>query len=150
MSESPAPAPAPIDVLIVEDDPQDAELIVDALKRQHLEARSYVARDGVEALDILFGSRAVAPPRLILLDLKLPKVDGFEVLRRIKNDDRMRYTPVVVLTSSAMDNDVKRAYALGANSYVIKPSRYESFMKTLGEVAVYWLRVSRSPTPSDE
>ena len=145
MSES----PSPIEVLIIEDDPQDVELIVDALERQQLEARRYVARDGVEALDILFGSRTLAPPRLILLDLKLPKVDGFEVLRRIKNDDRTMYTPVVVLTSSDMENDIKKAYALGANGYVVKPSRYESFMEIVGEVGVYWLRVNRSPTTVD-
>lgn len=145
MSES----SSPIEVLIVEDDPQDAELIVDALERQHLEARRCVARDGVEALDILFGSRSLAPPRLILLDLKLSKVDGFEVLRRIKNDDRTRYTTVVILTSSDMENDIKTAYALGANGYIVKPSRYESFMEIVGDVGVYWLRVNRSPTTSD-
>ncbi len=138
-----------VEVLIVEDDPHDAELIADALERQHLKERRDVARDGVEALDVLFGSGTLVPPRLILLDLKLPKVDGFEVLRRIKHDDRTRYTPVVVLTSSHMDCDIKTAYALGANSYVVKPSQYEVFMETLGEVAVYWLRVNRCATPSD-
>lgn len=145
MSES----PSPLEVLIVEDDPQDVELIVDALERQHLDGRRYVARDGVEALDILFGSRTLAQPRLILLDLKLPKVDGFEVLRRIRIGDRMRSTPVVVLTSSAVEEDIETAYALGANSYIVKPMQYESFMKIVGEVGVYWLQVNRSPIASD-
>lgn len=136
---------ARIDVLIVEDNPQDAELIEHALKRQHLGESRCVVRDGAAALDVLFGPDAIATPRLILLDLKLPKIDGFQVLQRIKNVDRTKQVPVVVLTSSGVEEDIRTAYALRANSYVVKPMRYESFMETIGRVGTYWLRSNRPP-----
>ena len=139
----------PIELLIVEDDPQDAELIVEAVERQQLDGHRYIARDGVDALDVLFASPASAPPHLVLLDLKLPKIDGFGVLRRIRSNDQTRYTPVVVLTSSDMENDIETAYALGANSYVNKPMRYESFLEIVGEIVTYWLRLNRASLSSD-
>ena len=102
-----------------------------------------VAHDGVEALDILFDRTGAERPRVILLDLKLPKLDGLEVLRRLKSDDRTRSIPVVVVTSSNQDPDIKTAYELGANSYVVKPVDFESFMKTMSELGFYWLMVNQ-------
>lgn len=138
---------ARIDVLIIEDNPQDAELIQHALDRQHLLGVRRIARDGAVALDLLFGPDSIAAPRLITLDLKLPKVDGFQVLRRIKTVEQTKQIPVVVLTSSNVEEDIKTAYALRANSYVVKPMQYEAFMDTVGRVGSYWLNSNSTPTP---
>jgi two-component system, response regulator len=140
-----------IDILLVEDNPQDAELIIRALKKNRLGNRVYVAEDGAQAMDILFARGQYAarentlPPRVILLDLKLPKVNGLEVLREIKSDEKTKRIPVVVVTSSREDPDIERAYALGANSYVIKPMDFEEFFKAMSNLGLYWLLVNQPP-----
>jgi two-component system, response regulator len=139
------------EILLVEDNPYDAELTMRALKKHNLANRVVQARDGVEALDFLFaeGSHSQRQvedaPKVVLLDLKLPKVDGLEVLRRIKADDRTKTIPVVILTSSGEDSDLDECYALGANSYIIKPVEFESFVKAVSEMGFYWLMLNRTP-----
>ena len=132
-----------LSILLVEDNPRDAELTLRAFRKHNLANSVSVAHDGVEALDILFDPDGAERPRVILLDLKLPKLDGLEVLRRLKSDDRTRSIPVVVVTSSNQDPDIKTAYDLGANSYVVKPVDFESFMKTMSELGFYWLMVNQ-------
>ena len=132
-----------LSILLVEDNPRDAELTLRAFRKHNLANSVSVAHDGVEALDILFDPDGAEQPRVILLDLKLPKLDGLEVLRRLKSDDRTRSIPVVVVTSSNQDPDIKTAYELGANSYVVKPVDFESFMKTMSELGFYWLMVNQ-------
>ncbi|MBN2119052.1 MAG: response regulator [Anaerolineales bacterium] len=133
------------EVLLVEDNPRDAELTLRAFKRNQLADRLFHVKDGAEALDFLFrrgqhaGRQSEALPRVILLDLKLPKMNGLEVLRRIKSDARLQTIPVVVVTSSAEDPDLAAAYELGANSYVIKPVQFEAFMETMSKLGLYWL-----------
>jgi len=133
------------DILLVEDSPEDADLAVHALRREHLANHIYIARDGEEALDFLFCRGAFAsrtfeyPPKLVLLDLKLPKVDGIEVLRQVKNDARTKTIPVVVMTSSKEERDLVRSYDLGANSYIQKPVDFEQFRQTVKAVGLYWL-----------
>ncbi len=140
-----------IDILLVEDNPNDAELTIRALKKNHLANRIYVAEDGAQALDILFArgqySRRenAAPPKIVLLDLKLPKVSGLEVLKEVKSDERTKNIPVVVVTSSREDPDIKKAYSLGANSYVVKPVDFEQFFEAMGNLGLYWLLVNQSP-----
>jgi two-component system response regulator len=134
-----------VDVLLVEDNPRDAELTIRVFKKHNLAGRLFHVRDGAEALDFLLardrqdGLEADAPPRVVLLDLKLPKVDGLEVLRIMKADERTRTIPVVVVTSSAEDPDIEAAYRLGANSYVIKPVQFEAFMEVMRRLGIYWL-----------
>jgi len=137
-----------IDIVIVEDNPNDAELIMRVLKKHGLANRLVVLRDGVEAIEFLFAEgkhagRAVGAPRVILLDLKLPKVDGIEVLRRLKSDERTRQLPVVVLTSSTEDRDLKAAYELGVNSYVTKPIKFDEFARLIADLGMYWMVVNR-------
>ena len=129
------------DVLVVEDNPDDVELTLRALKRMHLTNPVRVARDGVEALEILLGDGTSRPPlpRVVLLDLKLPRVGGLEVLARLREEERTRTLPVVVLTSSREEPDVRKAYALGVNSYVVKPVEFEKFVDAVGKVGQYWL-----------
>lgn len=140
-----------IDILLVEDNPQDAELTVRALKKNRLANRIYVAEDGAEALDILFARGKYAcrvnsiPPKVVLLDLKLPKLSGLEVLKEIKSDERTKKIPVVVVTSSREDPDIAEAYALGVNSYVIKPVDFEQFFTAMGNLGLYWLLVNQPP-----
>ena len=140
-----------IDVLLADDDAADAELILASLGTA-AGHRVHVARDGEEALDFLFGRAAHAArasatlPRLVILDLKLPKVTGLEVLRQIKHDPRTRLVPVVLLTSSAIGRDVALAYAFGANSYVQKPMDFGEFRQTVGRVGEYWLTVNAAFT----
>ena len=138
--------PAP-DVLVVEDNPDDVELTLRALKRMHLTNPVRVARDGVEALEILLGDGTTRPPlpRVVLLDLKLPRVGGLEVLARLREEERTRTLPVVVLTSSREEPDVKKAYALGVNSYVVKPVEFEKFVDAVGKVGQYWLLLNLPP-----
>lgn len=135
-------------ILLVEDNPADAELVLLSLESAALGARIDVVRDGAEALDYLFcrgawrGRDAVGPPRLVLLDLKLPKVDGLEVLRQVKADARTRAIPVVLLTSSSVDRDVVEGYRLGVNSYVQKPLEFETFRDAVASIGRYWIDVN--------
>lgn len=137
-----------LQILLVEDNPADAELTIDALKECHLVNGVQWAKDGAEAIDLLFGERGVAGnhcPKLVLLDLRLPRVDGLEVLRAIRADERTKRLPVVVLTSSREEIDLARAYDLGVNSYLVKPVEYEAFMKVVVEVGLYWMLLNKFP-----
>jgi two-component system response regulator len=139
------------EILLVEDSPDDAELAIHALRQENLANLIFVARDGEEALDFVFCRGAFAqrsfdrPPKLILLDLKLPKVEGTEVLREIKNDPRTRLIPVVVMTSSREERDLVRSYDLGVNSYIQKPVDFEQFRQKVKTAGLYWLLVNECP-----
>lgn len=135
------------DVLIVDDNVADAELVVAALRGRLPSVTALVARDGAEAIAILENLPDSEKPRLILLDLKMPKVDGFEVLRQIKADPQTRSIPVVIMTSSSLARDVSLAYSLGANSYVVKPIEFEELRETVGRVGEYWLRIDQGTHP---
>jgi CheY-like chemotaxis protein len=140
-----------IEILLVEDNPDDLEMTLRALKKANLANRIQIARDGAEALDFIFCEGAHAErkienvPRVILLDLKLPKVDGFEVLRRIKSDERTKAIPVVALTSSREQRDVYETYNLGVNSYIVKPVDFERFAHAVQKLGVYWLLLNQPP-----
>jgi two-component system, response regulator len=142
---------AETDILLVEDSPDDAELALHALRREHLANNIFVVRDGEEALDFLFCRGPFAersfeqPPKLVLLDLKLPKVDGIEVLKQLKDDPRTRAIPVVVLTSSKEERDLVRSYDLGANSYIQKPVDFEQFRETVKTLGLYWMVINQRP-----
>jgi len=133
-----------VEIVLVEDNPNDAELIVRVLSKHNLANKVVVLKDGADALDFLFGEHgyvhrsAVDAPKVILLDLKLPKVDGIEVLRQIKAHEQTRKIPVVVLTSSTEDRDLREAYELGVNSYVTKPIRFDEFAKVVADLGLYW------------
>lgn len=137
-----------VEVLLVEDNAQDAELTIRALKRHNLANQLFHVEDGAEALDFLFGRGKYegqvtgVSPKVVLLDLKLPKVNGLEVLRAMKSDPKLQTIPVVMVTSSAEHPDIKAAYDLGANGYVIKPVQFDSFMEAMSKVGVYWLMVN--------
>jgi CheY-like chemotaxis protein len=138
-------------ILLVEDNPDDEILTVRALKKNNILNDMVVARDGAEALDYLFGAGSYADrdmtvmPQLILLDLKLPKIDGLEVLRRVRGDERTRLLPVVVLTSSSEEQDVIESYRLGANSYIRKPVDFTQFTAAINNLGLYWLVLNVSP-----
>ena len=137
-------------ILLVEDSPRDAELMLDALEENQLANEVVHLRDGADALDYLyrrgtFADRADGQPALMLLDLKLPKVDGLEVLARIKGDPRTRHIPIVILTSSKEQADVVKSYQLGVNSYIVKPVNFESFTAAVQELGMYWLLINQSP-----
>ena len=132
-----------LSILLVEDNPRDAELTLRAFAKNNLANNVLVAHDGVEALEIVYGRTGAERPRVILLDLKLPKLDGLEVLRQLKSDERTRAIPVVIVTSSNQDPDIKTAYDLGANSYVVKPVDFEAFMKIMSQLGFYWLMVNQ-------
>lgn len=137
-----------IEILIVEDNPNDAELILRVFRKHNLANKCLVLKDGAEALDFLFPAAAGDAPaahllKVVLLDLKLPKVDGLEVLRRMKADERTKRIPVVVLTSSTEEKDIKSAYGLGVNSYVAKPIKFDEFARTAAELGMYWLLLNR-------
>jgi two-component system, response regulator len=140
-----------VDILLVEDNQNDADLALHALRRGRVVNRIFMVRDGEEALDYLFcrGTYATrsfdSPPKLILLDLKLPKVDGMEVLKEIKADSRTRTIPVVVMTSSKEERDIAKSYNLGANSYIQKPVDFDEFRETVKTVGLYWLLVNQPP-----
>ena len=137
-----------VEVLLVEDNPRDAELTIRALKKHNLANQLVHVQDGAEALDFLLargkyeGLKIDSPPRVVLLDLKLPKINGLEVLRLIKASERTRSIPVVVVTSSAEDPDIRTAYKLGVNSYVVKPVQFEAFMEAMSKLGIYWLMVN--------
>ena len=131
-----------IDILLVEDNPNDAELALRALRKSEVGARVAIARDGAEAVEYL-ASRP--KPKVVFLDLKLPKIDGMEVLRRLRADERTRSVPVVVLTSSMEERDINECYRLGVNSYVVKPVEFDRFYKAVGELAAYWLVLNKAP-----
>lgn len=139
-------------ILLVEDNPNDVELTLHAFQKHNLANEVRVARDGVEALDFLFGEGEYADrnvdeqPNLILLDLKMPKVGGLEVLRRLKADERTKAVPVVVLTSSREGHDVTAAYELGVNSYIVKPVEFQQFVEAARQLGLYWLVMNEPPT----
>lgn len=141
----------PVEILLVEDNPNDVELALHALKKKNIANRIEVVRDGAEALEFIFAAGAYADrqnaknPRVILLDLKLPKVDGLEVLRQIKADLRTRAIPVVVLTSSREERDIVESYNLGVNSYIVKPVDFEQFTESVRQLGLYWLLLNQPP-----
>ena len=144
------PTEQELQILLVEDNPADAELTMDALQGSRLTNPVQWAKDGAEALDILFGHGAESAAdscrlKLVLLDLRLPRIDGLDVLRALRADDRTRKMPVVVLTSSLEESDIVRAYDLGANSYLVKPVESEAFMKAVGELGLYWMLLNKVP-----
>ena len=140
-----------VDILLVEDSPEDAELTLHALRKHNLANRIFWARDGEEGLDFLFcrgthsGRSFQQTPKVVLLDLKLPKVDGLEVLRLLKNDPRTKAIPVVILTSSREESDVVRGYRNGANSYVQKPVDFDQFREAVRQLGLYWLVTNEPP-----
>jgi CheY-like chemotaxis protein len=142
------------EILLVEDDPDDLELALHALRKDNLANRIQVARDGEEALDYIFARGPHARPngcnipRVVLLDLKLPKVDGLEVLRQIRNDPRTKFIPVVILTSSKEQRDLVEGYALGVNSYIQKPVDFDKFRETIKQIGLFWLLVNEPPPAS--
>ncbi|MEW6665065.1 MAG: response regulator [Thermodesulfobacteriota bacterium] len=137
-------------ILLVEDDPKDIELILDALEEHNLANEVVVARDGVEALDYLYrrGPFALRPegsPVLILLDLKMPRLDGSQVLKQIKSDEQLCLVPVVILTSSRESHDLENGYRLGANAYVVKPVHFAGFVRTVKEIGLFWAVINEPP-----
>jgi len=142
-----------VEILLVEDNQDDLDMTLRALHKANLANRIQVANDGAEALDFIFcqgthaGRRMENRPRLILLDIKLPKIDGMEVLKRIKNDPRTKTIPVVMLTSSREQRDVLESYNLGVNSYIVKPVEFDSFMAAVRELGMYWLLLNQPPKP---
>jgi two-component system response regulator len=142
-----------VEILLVEDNPTDVELALHAFKKHKLSNKIHVARDGQQALDFIFGERPhasrqlAADPKVILLDLKLPKVDGLEVLRRLKVDARTRPIPVVVMTSSQEECDIVDSYQLGVNSYIVKPVDFDQFTEVVRQLGYYWLLLNKPPAP---
>ena len=139
-----------VELLLVEDNPQDAELSLRALKKANVTNRIHLARDGAEALDFLFSTGIYAGrngghPKVVFLDLKLPKLDGIEVLRRIRQEEKTRTLPVVILTSSKDDRDVAAAYQLGVNSYIVKPVEFEKMVSAVAELGLYWMLLNQVP-----
>jgi len=144
-----------LDILLVEDNQDDRDLALHALQRDKVANRIFVVRDGEEALDFLFCRGAYAersfdhPPKLVLLDLKLPKVDGMEVLKQVKSDLRTKTIPVVIMTSSKEERDLVAGYNLGANSYIQKPVDFDQFRETVKSVGLYWLVINQPPVVDD-
>jgi len=142
-----------VEILLVEDSPEDAELTIRALRRNKIANEIHVAEDGAEALDFLFcrgafKDRALSPfPKLVLLDLKLPKVSGMEVLRAIRGDERTKAIPVVVLTSSKEERDLIDGYKLGVNAYAQKPVDFEQFSETVRQIGMFWMLINQAPPP---
>jgi two-component system response regulator len=152
----PEPTTECVEILLVEDNPSDVELTLHAFEKKRLANHIHVARDGAEALDFLFCKGAYLGrdrrngPRLVLLDLKLPKVSGIELLRRIRGDPRTRLIPVVVLTSSREEQDLVETYRLGVNSYIVKPVAFDKFAEVVEHVGYYWLLINQQPAACQE
>lgn len=144
-----------VEILLVEDNPNDVKLTLHALKRHGLTNRIHVVRDGAEALEFLFATGAYAhragaeSPRVVMLDLKLPRVDGMEVLREIRRNPNTRTLPVVILTSSREERDIAETYSLGANSFVVKPVDFDQFTEAVRQLGLYWLLLNLPPTAPD-
>ena len=144
-------AESPVEILLVEDNPDDVELTLHALERYHVANRVHVVRDGAEALDFIFARGPYAErdikntPKVILLDLKLPLVSGLEVLKQIKDDPRTQMIPIVVLTSSREERDLVESYRLGTNSYIVKPVDFEQFTEAARQLGLYWLLLNEPP-----
>lgn len=140
-----------VEIVLIEDNPHDAELALRALKQQGLANKVQVLQDGAEALDFLFPAGdfadwpGAARPKVILLDLKLPKVDGLEVLRRLKADPRTKSIPVVVMTSSQEEQDIVESYRLGVNSYIVKPVDFDKFAQSVANMGLYWMLLNKAP-----
>jgi two-component system response regulator len=140
-----------VEILLVEDNPNDVELTLRALKKHNLANHVHVANDGEQALEFIFGKEDDKVkdinhhPKVIFLDLKLPKVDGLEVLRKVKSDERTKMIPVVVLTSSREERDLVESYKLGVNSYLVKPVDFDKFLNSVSELGLYWLLLNKSP-----
>jgi len=139
-------------ILLAEDNPNDIELILAALQEAHLANEIVVARDGVEALDFLYrrgahAGRTSPQPAVVLLDLKMPRIDGREVLRQIRTDPQLHALPIVVLTSSREESDLLQTYRLGVNAYVVKPVGFEEFISAVGKLGVFWALLNESPAP---
>ena len=140
-----------VEILLVEDNAEDIELTLRGLKKHNLANRVFTVRDGEEALEFIFGSGRYSgrninnTPKLILLDLKLPKVNGLEVLQQVKSNEKTRFIPVVVLTSSAEEKDIIESYRLGVNSYITKPVDFDKFLQSISEIGLYWLLINRPP-----
>ena len=141
-----------VDVLLVEDNLNDAELAIRELRKHHMANNLFHVQDGEEAIDFIFATGKYAatrdinhPPKLILLDIQMPKVSGIEVLQKIKSDPKLRATPVVILTSSKEDPDIKRCYELGVNSYIVKPVNFEGFAEAIRNLGFYWLLLNQRP-----
>jgi two-component system response regulator len=140
-----------VEILLVEDNPNDVELTLHTLRKHNLANRIHVVRDGEEALDFLFCRGAYqnldpVAPRVVLLDLKLPKVDGLEVLRQLRGDERTRVMPVVIMTSSRQERDIVETYKLGINSYIVKPLDFDQFSESVRQIGCYWLLLNQPPT----
>ncbi len=140
-----------VEILLVEDNPDDTELTLRALRKNNLANRVVQVKDGAAALDFVFargefGGRDIAnAPKVVILDLKLPKVDGLEVLKEMKSDPRTRAIPVVILTSSTQEKDLLESYQLGANSYIVKPVDFDKFVAAVAEIGLYWLLINKPP-----
>jgi two-component system response regulator len=134
-----------IEILLVEDNQDDAELTIRALKKYNLANNLLHLQDGEEALNFLFSSNISTIPKIILLDIKMPKVDGIEVLRKIKNDPYRKIIPVVVLTSSKEERDIIESYKLGVNAYIVKPVEFDKFVKAVSEIGFFWLLLNQPP-----
>ena len=134
-----------VEVLLIEDNPDDAGLAIHALKKINLASSLLHLHDGEEALAYLFSAELTSIPKVILLDLKMPKVDGMEVLRRLKADDQRKIIPVVVLTSSKEHTDILESYKLGVNAYIVKPVDYDKFTKAISEIGLFWLSMNQPP-----
>ena len=137
--------PDQVEILLVEDNEDDAGLAIHALKKHNLANNLLHVNDGEEALTYLFSSEMTSTPKVILLDLKMPKIDGIEVLRKIKSDESTRVIPVVVLTSSREERDILESYKLGVNAYIVKPVDFDKFTKAIAEIGFFWLLLNQPP-----
>jgi CheY-like chemotaxis protein len=140
-----------VEILLVEDNPSDAELALRALRKHNLANKIHLVKDGAEALDFIFGNGAYAgrnignKPKVIFLDLKLPKVDGLEVLHKVKSDERTKTIPIVVLTSSHEERDLVESYKFGVNSYIVKPVDFDKFIQAVAQLGMYWMLLNKQP-----